>query len=103
MAKDLECPYCGAELNIKHDDGFGYEEDILHEMQCSECEKYFVFLTSVIYCYSPSKADCLNDDNHDNHDWKPTHTAPKEYTRMECSMCGERRLPTEEERLKYNI
>ena len=100
MAKDLECPYCGAELNIKHDDGFGCEEIINHEMHCYECDKYFVFQTTVIYCYSPSKADCLNDDNHD---WKPTHTAPKEYTRMECSMCGERRLPTEEERKTYNI
>jgi len=100
MAKDLECPYCGAELNINHEEGFGYEEDILHEMQCSECEKYFVFLTSVSYCYSSSKADCLNDDNHD---WKPTHTSSKEYTRLKCSMCDEQRLPTEAERLKYNI
>ena len=24
---DVECPYCGAEIEINHDDGYGYEED----------------------------------------------------------------------------
>jgi len=27
---DVECPYCGAEQEINHDDGQGYDEDVLH-------------------------------------------------------------------------
>ncbi len=26
--KDINCPYCDAELDICHDDGFGYEEGV---------------------------------------------------------------------------
>jgi transposase-like protein len=34
---DINCPYCGAGNDINHDDGFGYAEDIRHEMQCASC------------------------------------------------------------------
>lgn len=91
---DLECPYCEKELEICHDDGFGYEEGVKHKMQCDGCGKHFVFETSISFYYEPEKADCLNDGNHT---WKATTTFPKEYTDMECTMCGERRRPTPEE------
>ena len=42
---DIECPYCGHEQEVNHDDGYGYKEDELHEQQCCECGKYFVFTT----------------------------------------------------------
>lgn len=30
MSNDVECPYCGAEQEINHDDGQGYDEGVLH-------------------------------------------------------------------------
>ena len=89
---DLECPYCETELEICHDDGFGYEEGVKHQMECWRCEKSFVFETSISFDYDPEKADCLNDGNHE---WKPQTCYPREFTKMECSMCGDRREPTE--------
>jgi len=92
--KDIECPYCQHEQDICHDDGQGYEEDVKHEMQCSNCDNFFVFYTSIIYHYEALKADCLNDGIHN---WEAQRCYPKEYTKMECSMCGEKRTPTDEE------
>ncbi len=91
---NIKCPYCDAEQNINHDDGQGYSEDEKHQQQCTECNKYFVFTTSISFYYEADKADCLNDKEHD---FKPTHTIPKEYFRMICTMCDEERTPTEEE------
>lgn len=92
--KDINCPYCEAGQDICHDDGFGREEGVKHEMQCDECEKYFTFTTSISFDYEAEKADCLNGSDHD---FKPTMTHPREYTKMECTMCEESRKPTEEE------
>jgi len=91
---DLECPYCGTEQDVCHDDGFGYAEDVKHQMTCNNCDKHFVFTTSKYFRYYPSSADCLNGEKHI---WKPTITFPKEYTRMLCTLCGEDRKPTDEE------
>lgn len=91
---DIECPYCGHGFDICHDDGHGYEEGVSHQEQCPSCEKNFVFTTMISFYYSPEKADCLNDGNHD---WKPTLTYPKQFTKMRCTMCDETRKPTEEE------
>lgn len=65
MHHDLNCPYCDAELDINHDDGFGYEEGKKHEMQCYSCDKNFVFETSISFYYEPEKADCLNGEPHE--------------------------------------
>jgi len=91
---DVNCPYCDAEQEINHDDGRGYAEDETHQQQCSECDKHFTFTTSISYYYEAQKADCLNGAEHD---WKPTHTFPKEYTKMRCVMCDEERKPSESE------
>ena len=32
--KDVDCPYCKAEQDINHDDGYGYEEDGMYEQEC---------------------------------------------------------------------
>jgi len=58
---DLECPYCGEEQEVCHDGGFGYEEGVMHEMQCGDCDKNFTFQTSISFYYEPYKADCLNE------------------------------------------
>lgn len=97
MGKDIECPYCGYEQDICHDDGFGYQEDVKHEMECSNCGKSFVFMTSISFYYKAEKADCLNDGNHD---YKPNTCFPKEYTEMVCAMCDDHRKPTKEEMIK---
>lgn len=97
---DLECPYCGKGIDICHDDGFGYQEDVSHEMECEHCGKSFVFNTSISYHYHPYKADCLNDGKHD---FQLTTTYPREWTQMECSMCGERRELTDEEKKANDI
>ena len=98
--KDLGCPYCGKELEVNHDDGFGYEEGVMHKMECKHCGKSFVFKTSISFYYESKKADCLNDGKHD---YQLTHTFPKAFSKMECSMCGEERELTDYERLENNI
>lgn len=83
---DINCPYCDAEIEINHDDGAGYAEDEIHEQRCDECDKMFVFTTSIHFSYSPSKADCLNDGEHR---YKRTTTFPPEFARMRCEDCGD--------------
>ena len=97
---DIECPYCEKELDINHDDGFGYEEGVTHQMECGHCGKSFVFTTSISFYYEPEKADCLNDGKHN---YQLTHTTPKEFSKMRCSMCDDERELTDTERIKYNI
>jgi len=64
MSDDVECPYCGKDQEINHDDGFGYEEGVSHEQECGNCEKAFVFQTSISFYYESYKADCLNGSPH---------------------------------------
>ena len=92
--KDVECPYCNVWQEVNHDDGFGCHEDRLEEQQCNDCEKYFVFTTSIIFHYSAEKADCLNGGKHK---YKATATYPKEFTKMQCTECEETRQPTKKE------
>lgn len=65
MCKDIKCPYCGKEQNIDHDDGYGYEEGVTHQQQCRRCGKNFVYTTHISFDYEASKADCLNDGEHE--------------------------------------
>ena len=97
---DINCPYCDAELNINHDDGFGYEQDITHEMECDECDKRFVFTTSIIYYYEAKKADCLNGEDHK---YELTYTHPKEFSKMRCEYCDDERELTDKERIDFKI
>lgn len=100
MYHDTECPYCQAGIKINHDDGQGYEEDTFHQQQCPKCGKYFVFTRQITYTYETQKADCLNDDKHD---WKLTNTYPQCFSKMECTICGERRELTDEEKATHGI
>lgn len=93
MSDDTECPYCGAGVEICHDDGQGYAEDVLHHQECPSCEKTFAFYTYVSFSYSPRKADCLNGSPHN---YRTRWTAPDGSRHVECTVCGEeRRLPKE--------
>jgi len=64
MYADVDCPYCGAELEINHDDGYGYQEDVIHEQECSKCDMMFAYTTSISFYYEAYKADCLNGAKH---------------------------------------
>lgn len=97
--KDINCPYCDHPQEINHDDGYGYSEERIHQQQCGKCDKYFTFTTSIMYHYEVDKADCLNGGEHE---YYPTHTFPKEYTKMRCSMCEDERYLTEDEKIKFS-
>jgi transcription elongation factor Elf1 len=100
VMKDIECPYCGHEQNVDHDDGQNYEQNTKHQMACEQCEKNFVFETEIHFSYSPEKADCLNEGQHD---FKMSHTYPTEFSTMICKDCGEKRDLTDEERKERGI
>lgn len=97
---DVECPYCGEDQKINHDDGQGYKEDVLHRQECRHCSKTFVFNTYVSCSYITWGADCLNGAEHD---WKLTQTRPVFFTQMRCSVCDEKRKLTAEERKTHGI
>jgi len=93
---NVNCPYCNNDFEVD----YGYDQDSLHEVECSKCKKYFVFNTSIIYLTNSTKADCLNNGKHE---YKRTATFPKEFSRMQCETCGIERDMTDEERTKFNI
>ena len=97
---DINCPYCGKGQEINHDDGVGYSEDEIHQQECCDCEKVFCFTTSVHFYYDARKADCLNGESHN---YKKTATCPSWWSKMECRDCGDRREPTEQERIDLGI
>ena len=97
---DIECPYCEKEFDICHDDGFGYQEGVKHQVECPHCEKMFVFETSILFYYEPKKADCLNNGSHN---YELSNTYPREFSVMRCSMCDKERELTDIERAKFNI
>jgi hypothetical protein len=87
MYRDVDCPYCGAGVEINHDDGYGYEEDTPYEQYCSDCDKSFIYYTSIHFSYDAQKADCLNDKDHD---WVPMECDPILWPNaVRCSMCDE--------------
>jgi len=91
---NVECPYCGKETEICHDDGAGFQEDILEETSCEHCDKSFVYDTYISYSYTGYKADCLNGEEHK---YAPTNTYPIEYTKWRCADCGKEILMTPSE------
>ena len=62
MKNDTICPYCNADVRINHEDG--YEENVLHESECRECLKIFLYTVVITVDYDASKADCLNGAPH---------------------------------------
>jgi len=91
MSRDTECPYCGEDVEINHDDGYGYSEDETHQQECGACGKTFTYTTMIHFGYSTRKADCLNGGEHD---YRMTATYPPEFARLRCKMCDdEKPLP----------
>lgn len=57
---DVQCPYCGTEQEINHDDGYGYDEGTEHEQSCPTCNRDFKFTTSISFSY---EVMCQKDDH----------------------------------------
>ena len=95
---DIKCPYCDADQDINHDDGYGYSEDHLHQQECFSCYMTFAYSTRIRFSYEAHKAPCLNGEEHD---WQHTCTFPKEHTRMVCKTCDDERPMSEEERTLF--
>lgn len=88
---DIRCPYCDHGMEVCNDDGHGVSEDFKHEQQCPECEKNFVFTSSISITYRPAKADCLNGEPHA---FERTKTYPPQYAVMRCRDCDhEKAIP----------
>lgn len=94
---DTNCPYCGAEIEINHDDGEGYDEDKIHQQECHECEKTFTFTTMIHFTYSPEKAACLNGGEHQ---YRLTMTHPPQFAKLRCVACGDEKEPSPVEKAK---
>lgn len=47
----VKCPYCNKSQKINHDDGYGYEEDRIHQQECDSCDKTFIYTTSIVFYY----------------------------------------------------
>ena len=62
MSKDVECPYCGVEQEICHDDNYGYDEGELHQQICPECERTFAYETSTIVSHEAFAAPCIDGE-----------------------------------------
>jgi len=90
---NVECPYCGEENEVSHDNGENYSEDETTETECSGCEKIFQIETSVIFDHRAIATPCLNDGNHH---FEQVYGCPKEVfvgVTM-CRICGERKTDT---------
>ena len=86
MSDDVECPYCGEEQEICHDDGYGTEEGEIHNQRCGSCSRKFVYTTSYTVDHEVCQADCLNGGEHQ---YKPVWHTPNDYPDwVMCSVCG---------------
>lgn len=95
----IECPYCGKTFEVDGEKlNLRDEEDSV--VVCRVCKRQFIATTNIEITFDTHKADCLNDGNHD---WQPVPTSHRAFTLMRCTMCGEEREPTPEERERYDI
>jgi hypothetical protein len=81
---DTNCPYCDAEVEINHDDGYGYSESELHEQECGKCNKMFTYTTIINFYYDTYKADCLNGGEHV---FKEQKVFADDFIRFRCETC----------------
>lgn len=96
----VECPYCGKESEINHEDGYGYREDMTYNQECEHCEKTFIYTTSISYYYEADKAPCLNGGEHKWRHRFPQYLwteRPEFKNRVECDVCDKTDTLTDEQ------
>lgn len=87
MNNDTNCPYCDHPQDINHDDGYGYEEDIIFEQECSNCGKIFIYTTAIMLLYETEKAPCRNGAPCD---FQPVKSFPQLFPdHVRCACCGD--------------
>jgi len=91
---DINCPYCNAELEICHDDGYGYSEEEIYDQECSYCGKIFTFTTTIYVYHEAKQAPCQNGEEHN---LKSIKGYPEEFYigKQRCVWCGEIVIDTE--------
>lgn len=89
---DTTCPYCDAEVEINHDDGYGYDECKTHQQDCRKCGKTFAYTTEISFHYETAKADCMNGGTHNYKEVKQ-YGWPEPRTLMRCTDCDHETLP----------
>jgi len=97
---EVNCPYCEEEVEINHDDGYGYAEGEVFQQECDFCRKTFTYTTSISFYHEVEKAPCLNGKPHN---WKDISGHPTGYqsNRHECSWCEE--IELKDKTLKYDV
>jgi len=85
--QDVRCPYCMTDQMINHDDGYGYDQDEIHQQECRACGKTFTYTTSISFDYDVYEAPCLNGGEHE---WKRVWHTPRLWPDWKrCKNCGE--------------
>lgn len=89
------CPYCNADIEINHDDGYGYQEDEIYEQGCPDCGKTFCYTTYISYSHDLFEAPCKNGEPHK---LEKIHGYPKEFFeyKRRCEYCNEEIIIDEE-------
>ena len=86
---DVECPYCGKEQEICHDDGYGYDEYETYQKECS-CGKTFIFDISMSIDHTVYEAPCLNGAPHNFETGYRNPRVINGTTEYRCKCCDER-------------
>ena len=99
MSDYIECPYCGEEQEVNHDDG--YDPGTIYRQKCTGCGKTFAYEASISFFLEAFATPCIDGDA--EHDWKETRTIPRCFRKLRCSVCGEEKEieGIEEERKAY--
>jgi hypothetical protein len=88
---DVNCPYCDASLSINHDDGYGYDENVIFHQTCKSCRKVFTYTTVILFSYEAETSECLNGGEHSWEEERGELNAGVE----ECTDCGEVKVDNE--------
>lgn len=96
----LECPYCGKEIDLDFTDDWDYiYDEELFQKECPECGMVLNVRPHANIDFELEKCECQGE----NHVWKLIDAKPKCCAKMYCVHCGEERVLTPEEKIKYNI
>lgn len=91
MSKDVKCPYCGADVEVNHDDGYGLEEDLIFKQECDWCAKVFAYTVCIEIHHNAKRMECLNGEPHK---YEKIMIFPPDYHVMKCVDCGHTAEPS---------